>query len=264
MKRLSATKAGTTLPNQDRAGTSGRLLWVIDGTADPTDPQGPADFAQGLTDALAQIGYRLETEDPDDVALDAVLAEAIATNPERTNGSSAAVALSFHGRDRTEMLVLGDARALAFRPAQDRRFSPVILRDSRIGDVATDQHQAFLEAVRRGEEPQVVQCLQRELHQARKQLLNHPDGFWAAADDPAVAVEAVTASLPHRNPLLLATQGVPGLFGGVPARLFAAYDNQALADILDELHARVAERGAASDMAIALAAPHDTPRFISR
>ncbi|XKH58677.1 hypothetical protein LG293_16635 (plasmid) [Citricoccus nitrophenolicus] len=222
----------------------------------PLDPEAPAAFVQGLSDSLDLIGYQLEAADPDDVALETVLAEAIASNPHRTNGNCAAVALSYHGNDRTEMLVLGDSTALAFRPVEDDGTTPVMLRDSRVSQVAVNERLAVRDAVNRGEGAGVLDCLRRELVTARNEMLNHPNGFWAAADDPTVAVEAVTTTLPRRNMLVLATDGVPGLFGSVPNKLLGAYDGQDLAEILDSMHGRVAERGPVSDMAVAVAAPY--------
>lgn len=259
MKRLTATVPGSMRLDQDRAGSSGRLLWVLDGSTDPESDDGPGMFADGISEQLERIGREMEvypsSRTPD---LPEILAEAIGRNAHRETGFFATVAMSLHSDSATQTLVLGDTVALASSPgdADGRIFQPRVLADRRVLSVAETERSRLQQAVYEGASFEVVHCLQRELLSAERAMTNRDGGFWAVADDPRVATRALTGTYPPGTSVLLASDPVPVQFGNTAHRLMGAQDNRHLRDEMEGIHRYLAGFGPVGDMSAAVATPH--------
>lgn len=187
----------------DRAFITSNAVIVLDGASAFAARDVPAStYAQHLGSTMAAL------VDGTDEALTVLLAEAIKTTAadlDLTSGGrapSSTVAVVRKREDASvDVLVLGDSQVVI--PGE-------ILRDDRLGPLATEQRTAYRERLASGhgyddEHRQILAALQAEQLRHR----NKPGGYWIAEADPAAAEQALTRHLsPHEVPwCVLATDG---------------------------------------------------------
>ncbi|MEU7977639.1 hypothetical protein AB0B63_03795 [Micromonospora sp. NPDC049081] len=184
-------------PNEDFVGAVPNAVVLLDGAGlagtTSTCLHGVAWYTRRLGGAL--LG-QLAADDGQD--LTAILGQAIAQVADAhrdtchisdPSSPSATVTIFRTDDDRADYLALADS-VLVLDHAGD---VPEVITDGRV-DAVGSRYRAAMDATPNGS-PEHDQAL-REYIEALRAHRNQPGGFWVAADDPRVAAEALTGSLP--------------------------------------------------------------------